>query len=405
MSLREALRIALRGLRANRLRSVLTMLGIIIGVAAVVLLVAIGNGVQASVNEKVQPLANLITIVPSTGNVPGGSPPKDLIDGDVSALRREVSDAAAVLPVTSGQALTETQTTQFRSQVVGSTERWLEVNNRDLQAGSFFDEAQVRSTARVVVLGSTVANTLFGDAPSALHQKVRINRQTFTVIGVMEVVGQPFDNNVIMPLDTVRRYVFGGGDKLNQIIVQVTQAAAVPTAENDVIRILSDRHRIKDPANRDFEVQSLRSQLDTFNQILSILTLFTACVAAISLFVGSIGVLNIMLVSVTERTREIGIRKAIGATRRAILQQFLIESMVLAGVGGLIGIVLGVGLATLGAILAPALGPTLSTFAPAVSIPSIVLSFGISLMIGLVAGGYPANRAARLRPVEALRYE
>jgi putative ABC transport system permease protein len=405
MSLREALRIALRGLRANRLRSVLTMLGIIIGVAAVILLVAIGNGVQASVNEKVQPLANLITIVPSTGNVPGGSPPKDLIDGDVSALRREVSDAAAVIPVTTGQALTETQTTQFRSQVVGSTERWLEVNNRDLQGGSFFDEAQVRSTARVVVLGSTVATTLFGDAAAALHEKVRINRQTFTVIGVMEVVGQPFDSDVIMPLDTTRRYVFGGGDKLNQIIVQATQAAAVPTVENDVIRILSDRHRIKDSAKRDFEVQSLRSRLDTFNQILSILTLFTASVAAISLVVGSIGVLNIMLVSVTERTREIGIRKAIGATRRAILQQFLIESTVLAGFGGLIGIALGVGLALLGAALAPAFGPTIGTFAPAVSIPSILFSFAISLLIGLVAGGYPANRAARLRPVEALRYE
>jgi len=176
-------------------------------------------------------------------------------------------------------------------------------------------------------------------------------------------------------------------------------------AENDVIRTLSDRHRIQDSAKRDFEVQSLRSRLDTFNQILQLLTLFTASVAAISLFVGAIGVLNIMLVSVTERTREIGIRKAIGATRRAILQQFLIESIVLAGLGGLIGVGVGVGLSVLGAAIAPSFGATVGTFAPAVSIPSVVLSFGISLAIGLVAGGYPANRAARLRPVEALRYE
>jgi putative ABC transport system permease protein len=405
MNLREAVRIALRGLRAHRLRSVLTMLGIIIGVAAVIFLVAIGNGVQTSVNAKIQPLANLITIVPSTGNVPGGGPPKDLIDDDVTALRKQVPDAAAVIPAATGQALAETDTTQFRASVIGSTDRWLDVSNRDLQVGSFFDEAQVRSVARVVVLGPTVASTLFGDAGAALGHTVRVNHQIFRVLGVMQSVGEPGDNDVVMPLDTARRYIFGGGDKLNQIIVQASQAAAVPTAENDVIRTLSDRHRIQDSAKRDFEVQSLRSRLDTFNQILQLLTLFTASVAAISLFVGAIGVLNIMLVSVTERTREIGIRKAIGATRRAILQQFLIESIVLAGLGGLIGVGVGVGLSVLGAAIAPSFGATVGTFAPAVSIPSVVLSFGISLAIGLVAGGYPANRAARLRPVEALRYE
>jgi putative ABC transport system permease protein len=405
MGLREALRIALRGLRANRLRSALTMLGIIIGVSAVILLVAIGNGVQRSVNEEVQPLANLITIEPSVGNVPGGTAPRDLIDADVTALEREVPDAATVLPVLTGQALVETPNTEFRSRAVGSTDRWLEVSNRDIEAGSFFSETQVRSTARVVVLGSTVADTLFDSAEAALGETVRINRQNFEVIGVMEAAGEPGDDNAVMPLETARRYVYGGDDEINQIIVQATQANAVPAAERDVIRVLSERHRIKDPAKRDFEVQSLRSQLDTFNQILQILTLFTASVAAISLVVGAIGVLNIMLVSVTERTREIGIRKAIGATRRAILQQFLIESLVLAGLGGVVGVLTGIGLSALLAAIAPAFGPVLSTFAPVVSIPAVILSFGISLVIGLIAGGYPANRASRLRPVEALRHE
>jgi putative ABC transport system permease protein len=405
MTLREAVRIALRGLRAHRLRSVLTMLGIIIGVAAVILLVAIGNGVQASVNAKVQPLANLITITPSTGNVPGGGPPKDLIDADVEALQRQVTDAAAVIPAVTGQVLAETETTKYRSQVVGSTEQWLDINNRDLQAGTFFTHSQVHSTARVVVLGPTVASALFGDAEAALRQTVRFNHQSFQVIGVMQSAGEPADNDAVMPLDTARRFVFGGGDKLNQITVQATQAAAVPVAEDQVISVLSDRHRISDPAKRDFEVQSLRSRLDAFNQILRILTLFTASVASISLLVGAIGVLNIMLVSVTERTREIGIRKAIGATRRAILNQFLVEAVVLAGLGGMIGVAVGVGLSVLGARLAPAFGPTLSNFAPSVSVPSVLLAFGISLVIGVIAGGYPANRAARLRPVEALRYE
>jgi putative ABC transport system permease protein len=251
-----------------------------------------------------------------------------------------------------------------------------------------------------------VASYLFGNDPAAaLNHSVRINHQSFRVVGVMQSVGEPNDSVAVMPLNTARRYIFGGGDKVNQIIVQAAQAAEVPAAQDEVIRILSERHRIKDSAKRDFEVQSLRSRLDTFNQILRVLTLFTAAVAAISLIVGAIGVLNIMLVSVTERTREIGIRKAIGATRRAILEQFLIESLVLAGLGGVVGILVGVGLSILGAALAPTLGPTFATFAPTVTLPSVVISFGISLVIGLVAGGYPANRAARLRPIEALRFQ
>jgi putative ABC transport system permease protein len=408
VNLREALRIAMRGLRANRLRSALTMLGIIIGVAAVILLVALGNGLKTSVNAQLEPLANLITIVPTVGNVPGGTAPKDLIDADVAALQDSAlaDQIETVIPATTGAALVETEAWRFRASVVGSTDRWLEVSNQDMAAGSFYDEAQARSGAKVIVLGPSVATYLFGDDPAAaLNRTVRINRQTFRVIGVMQSVGEPSDSVAVMPLDTARRYIFGGGDKINQIIVQATQAAAVPAAQDEVIRILSDRHRIKDPANRDFEVQSLRSRLDSFNQILRILTLFTAAVAAISLLVGGIGVLNIMLVSVTERTREIGIRKAIGATRRAILEQFLIEAIVLAGLGGIIGVLVGIGLSELGATIAPTLGPTFESFAPAVTIPSIVVSFAISLAIGLVAGGYPANRAARLRPIEALRYQ
>jgi len=405
MSLREALLIALRALRAHRLRSALTMLGLVIGVAAVVFLSACGLGVSNSVDARIETIANNITVVPQASDLPDGPPARSLTDADAAALQN-APDVATVTPAATATASIATDaTTLLSGTVIGTRNMWAQTNNREFKAGSFFDATQDNSASRVVVLGPIVASTLFGDAGAALGQTVRVNHQIFRVLGVMQSVGEPGDNDVVMPLDTARRYIFGGGDKLNQIIVQASQAAAVPTAENDVIRTLSDRHRIQDPAKRDFEVQSLRSRLDTFNQILQLLTLFTASVAAISLFVGAIGVLNIMLVSVTERTREIGIRKAIGATRRAILQQFLIESIVLAGLGGIIGVGVGVGLSVLGAAIAPSFGATVGTFAPAVSIPSVVLSFGISLAIGLVAGGYPANRAARLRPVEALRYE
>ncbi|MBV8543040.1 MAG: ABC transporter permease [Pseudonocardiales bacterium] len=406
MNLWEAARIALRALRVNRLRSALTMLGIVIGVAAVILLVAIGNGVQSSVSARVEPLANLITIVRSSGNVPGGGEPKKLIDADITVLKKQAPDVATVTPTTTGQAVAETQTAKSRTNVIGSTERWLEVNSQDMALGSFFDEGQVRSAARVVVLGSSVATNLFGDGPlTALSRTIRINHQSFRIIGVMQPIGEPLDSASVMPLNTARRYVYGGGDKVDQLIVQATRATAVPAAVDEVIRILDNRHRIQDPTKRDFEVQSLRGQLDTFQKLLRILTLFTASVAAISLVVGSIGVLNIMLVSVTERTREIGVRKAIGATRHAILEQFLIESTVLAGLGGLIGIVVGVGLALLSARLVTSFGSLFTSFAPTISISSVVVSFAVSLAIGLIAGGYPAYRAARLRPIEALRYQ
>ncbi len=272
-----------------------------------------------------------------------------------------------------------------------------------MTAGRGFDAQEERTNAKVVVLGPNPVNELFaGNAAAALGQEIRIGSAVFRVIGMVESTGQQ-DDVAIMPLGAARSYLTGGDDELDTIIVRARSAEAVTPATNQITAILTDRHNIRDPAERDFDVQALQQQIQEATQFLSFLTLFTGAVAGISLIVGSIGVANIMLVTVTERTREIGIRKAIGARPRVILLQFLLESVFLSGLGGLMGIALGVGLALTGAAILPQLIPDFPV--PAVDPVSIVLAFTVSLLIGLIAGGYPANRASRLRPIEALRYQ
>jgi putative ABC transport system permease protein len=422
MSLWDALLVALRAVRAHWLRSALTMLGLIIGVSAVVLLAACGLGVKNSVDARIEPVANNITIISQAVTVPNAPPAQPLTDADAAALQN-APDVASIAPAVTGSPTPGAATTgtliatnnaqDLTANIIGTTDNWATTNNRNLTAGSFFDDAQTREAARVAVLGPTVARTLFGQRSAALGQIVQIDHVPFRVIGVMASYGQQLDNTAVMPLETARRYVFGHGmgstsHQLHQITAEATQQSSVPAAVAEITGILDARHHITNPQMRDYQIQILGSRLTSFNQIVTILVLFTPAVAGLSLVVGGIGVLNIMLVSVTERTREIGIRKAIGATGRAILKQFLLESTVLAGFGGLLGVGVGIALVFLVRAIAPAVAPStgaLADFTPVLSAPPVLVAFTISLGIGLVAGSYPAYRAARLRPIQALRYE
>lgn len=402
MTLWESARIALRGLRGNKLRSALTMLGIIIGVAAVIILVAFGNGLQRFVADAFGPLANQIQISKDQGGVGA----KDLTDADVRALRDTARAPAigTVSPSVAGSAqLQLAGGGSYRTGISGVEADYLDVSNRELLVGSFFDERQATGKAKVVVLGPNPVASLFGgQAGEALGRDVRIGRTSFQVVGVLAPNGQQ-DDVAVMPLGAARSYLLGGGDVVDSITVRAVSTDAVSQAVEQATAILDQRHGIRDAEDRDFTVTALQSLLAQSSQVLSFVTIFVAAVAGISLVVGSIGVANIMLVTVTERTREIGIRKAIGARRRAILQQFLIEAMVLTGIGGVIGILLGIGISAVAGIVLPQAIPDFPP--PSVSVGSVVLAFGVSLLIGLLAGGFPANRAARMRPIDALRHQ
>jgi putative ABC transport system permease protein len=407
MTLREALVMAVRGVRANRLRSLLTMLGIMIGVAAVILLVALGNGTSAQLNAQIESLGtNLIGVFQDRGSVSEGGRSQALTDRDVEALREATvaPRIVTVTPVKQANAVLKSQYGTWRTGIVGSSQDYPAALNRTLDAGTFFTDSHVRTRARVVVLGSRPIAELFGGIPAAaLGERVRIGSQMFEVIGALKPNGQS-DDFAVMPITTVRTYLVGGqaDDRVDQIVVEATSQEAVPATMSKITGVLLQSHRIHDPAQKDFDLRSNLELLERYSEVTAVFTTFLAAIAAISLLVGGIGVMNIMLVTVTERTREIGIRKAVGARRKVILKHFLVESTVLSGIGGLAGVAVGVGLVLLGKEFGAGFGDAAP---PQLSLGSVILAFTVSLAIGLFFGAYPANRAAQLRPIEALRYE
>jgi putative ABC transport system permease protein len=404
LGLREIWRFAWRGIAANRLRSSLTVLGVLIGVSSVIVLTAVGNGSAISVKQGIEKLGTNSILVMRMGG--GGfsrnqnSNSKGLTMSDVNALNDKekaphVKAAAPILNASGSCTIGNISSTP--QNMTGTWPSYFEAANSPVDKGSYFTNDDVAAGRPVAIIGTTVAKELF-DTDSPLDQVIRCNGVSLNVIGVMKSKGttgfQDADSIVIMPITLVQRSMSGYGS-LSQIQVEATDSKSTQDAMDEVTSIMNTQHKIKTSASADYRVLNQASLLQSSSDSSHTLTVLLAAIAAISLLVGGIGITNIMLVSVTERTREIGIRKAIGAPKSAILSQFLIEATLLSLLGGISGVLLGVGISHF-----KVLGVQ-----PVVSLSSVLLAFLVSAFVGLLFGGWPANRAASLRPIEALRHE
>jgi putative ABC transport system permease protein len=415
VALSELVQVALRGLAANKLRAALTMLGIIIGVAAVIALLSVGKGVEQYVTRQFQGIgSNLLFVLPGAPDDQAGPEgaatrqrPLTNEDGVALADPLQVPSAAAVALEFFGFGTVEYGRESMLVQVSGVDPPYQAVRQFYVADGEFISDSDERSAARVAVLGQTVVRTLFGDGEYPVGQTIRINRLPFKVIGVLESKGGSLfgdqDSVVLIPLSTAQQRVFSGRGPDGRYVVSVVYVQAVndramERLAQEITAVLRDRHRIQFRDEDDFTVLTQSDLISAFGEVTSVLTIFLGAIAGISLLVGGIGIMNIMLVSVTERTREIGLRKAVGARRRDILKQFLIEAVLLALLGGLIGILLGAA----GALAVLEFQPDLPV---AVTLDSILLATGFSVAIGLFFGMYPAIRASALSPMDALRYE
>jgi putative ABC transport system permease protein len=404
----QSLRIALRALRVNKMRSFLTMLGIIIGIAAVIAMIAVGAGARKVISDQIASIgSNLLLVLPGSttaGGLRGGSgSAAPLTMADVRAIRQECPSVALAAPTVRGIAQVVHGNLNWSTAIMGTTPEFLEIREWPVVSGRTMTETDVDGTTRHALLGQTVAGQLFG-AEEPVGRIVRIRNVPFTVIGVLErkgqsPQGQDQDDVIVVPVRTAQRRLFGGRtpDSVGAIMVQAANPQALTLAEEEVGALLDQRRRIGPNRERDYSVRNLSEILAVSEQSSRVMSLLLGSVASISLLVGGIRIMNIMLVSVTERTREIGIRMAIGARRRDILLQFLTEAVLLTTLGGLLGMLLGVGGA---GIVSQLLGwPTL------IAAESILLAFGFSAAVGIFFGFYPARKAAGLSPIEALRYE
>jgi putative ABC transport system permease protein len=404
------LSIALQALKVNKLRSGLTMLGIIIGVAAVIVMIAVGSGAQARVKEQIAGLGSNLMILwagsVTTAGVRGGTgTAQTLVEDDAWAVMREIAEVQVAAPTQRGSGQIVWGNANWLASIVGTTPEYFEARDWGLVSGRLFEAGEMSGAGKVAIIGQTVARELFGDG-DPVDQIIRVRGVPFTVIGLLErkgqsMMGQDQDDIVIIPLTTARNKIFGALQgrigRVSSIFIKTKDGADMKEAEDKVRELLRQRHRLTGNTPDDFSLRNLTEILQAQEAASKIMAILLAAVASISLLVGGIGIMNIMLVSVTERTREIGLRLAVGARGKDILSQFLVEAITLSTIGGLIGILLG-GLGTW-------LVAELAAWPVQLSVLSIVLAVGFSAVIGIFFGYYPARKASSMQPIQALRYE
>jgi len=403
MDYKELITLALSNLKGNVLRTLLTMLGIIIGIASVIIIMSMGQGATASIVDRISTLgANTVNVFPGARRRGPGSISEtvtSLVPKDVEAIA-DLENVAAVSGVVSARTAVSYQGNNMSASINGVEADYQLIQSLEVDLGSFFDKSQVKGMAKVAVIGVDVVSELFEEGEESLGKAIRLDGKSFRVIGVLEqndASGMSNPNQAIyIPLDTMMKTVIGQ-DYLGSIAVLATDSESVDQVVEDVENLLIDRHEIIDMDLKDFTIMNFQEMISTISNVTGILTTLLSAIAAISLLVGGIGIMNIMLVTVTERTKEIGLLKSIGAKNGHILNQFLLEAVVLTVTGGLIGVTIGVGIAFVIAKIVDI--PFIVKFS------SIIIAVGVSSLVGVVFGYYPARNAAKLSPIDALRYE
>jgi putative ABC transport system permease protein len=407
MKLKEIIIDSFGTLSLNKMRTGLAALGIIIGIGSVIALISIGQGSQKAVENQIESLgSNLLTVQPGgnrNGNVrsaPGSSTTLTLADAEAIKNELSTSTVKSVSPEFSKKFQIIAGKNNSNVSVYGVYPEYAEIHKLEIESGRFITINDNTSMTKVAVLGPTTASDLFGEGVNPVGQTIRINKQSFLVIGITKSKGgsgfMNQDDMIYAPLSTVQKQL-AGADYLSSIAVEAKSKEIMVTAQDEVGYLLLNRHKLSNPTTADFSIMSQGDILNTASQVTGTFTTLLSGIAAISLLVGGIGIMNIMLVTVTERTREIGLRKALGAKRKTIITQFLVESVILTFFGGIVGMIFGIGTSLL-------LSKLLS-FPSAISVTSIILAMGVSGVIGIVFGWYPAQRAAKLQPIEALRWE